>query len=141
MLGQDREQLRRAYVDAWLMHRSGSPQDARGQLIAEVILLHPEYHALLEGGGALDRDFDPGAGESNPYMHMGLHIAIREQLSVDRPPGICAIHRQILGAVQDIHTAEHQMLECLGAAIWQAQPNSGAPDAATYMDCLRRLAG
>ena len=87
-------------------------------MIAEIVAMHPEYHALLgEGQDALYKDFLPEMGESNPFMHMGMHIAIREQLSTDRPLGITAAHQQLMQRLQDAHEVEHQIMECLGSAL------------------------
>lgn len=87
MFGQDRNQLRQMYVDAWRKQQAGEPVSPLEALIADIVGLHPEYHALLEKGeDALDQEILPELGESNPFMHMGMHIAIREQLATDRPP-------------------------------------------------------
>ena len=98
-------------------------------IIADVIRLHPEYHGLLaDGGRSLDKDWLPECSETNPFLHMGMHIAIREHLSIDRPAGIKAAHGQLLARTgDDAHTAEHHMLECLGEILWRAQ--RGEPSA------------
>jgi len=36
---------------------------------------------------------------------MGLHLAVREQLSIDRPPGIRELHRQLQAPARDWHGA------------------------------------
>jgi len=143
MFGQDRQQLRKMYVDAWRKHQAGEPASALEQLIAEIIALHPEYHALLTAGeDALDRDFLPELGESNPFMHMGMHIAIREQLATDRPPGIKTAYQALLAKHQDVHAVEHDIMECLGQVLWEAQRAGSQPDDARYLACLQaRISG
>ncbi len=141
MFGQSREQLRRMYVDAWRKQQAGESVSPLEAMIAEVVAMHPEYHALLEQGeDALDKDFLPGQGESNPFMHMGMHIAIREQLSTDRPAGIIDAIRALLARVQDAHAVEHRVMECLGQSLWEAQRAGQAPDELAYLRCVQGLA-
>jgi len=141
MFGDNREQLRRMYMDAWRKQQAGEPLSPLETMISEVVGMHPEYHALLDQGeDALDRDFLPEQGESNPFMHMGMHIAIREQLSTDRPAGIIDAIRALLAQVQDAHAVEHQVMECLGQSLWEAQRAGQAPDEQAYLRCVQGLA-
>lgn len=140
MFGQDRNQLRQMYLDAWHKHQARQPLTPLEAMIAEVVAMHPEYHALLgTGETALAKDFLPELGESNPFMHMGMHIAIREQLSTDRPAGIVAAVQTLLARLGDGHAAEHQIMECLGQALWEAQRAGQAPDEAAYLRCVQGL--
>jgi len=141
MFGQDRNQLRQMYFSAWRKQQDGELMQPLEVMIAEVIALHPEYHALLEQGeDALDKDFLPEMGEANPFMHMGMHIAIREQLATDRPAGIVLAHKKLLLRLQDTHEVEHQIMECLGESLWEAQRNNGAPDESQYLLCVQKRA-
>jgi hypothetical protein len=140
---QERSDLRRTYVDAWRKHRAGAPLEPLEHQVVTVIEQHPEYHRLLEDSGdsALTREFAPESGESNPFLHMGLHLAIREQAGTDRPAGITAIHRELSLRLADPHQAEHRMIECLGEALWLSQRSGRPPDEAAYLESLRRLLG
>jgi len=141
MFGQDRNQLRQMYFDAWRKQQSGELMQPLEAMIAGVIALHPEYHALLEQSeDVLDKDFLPETGESNPFMHMGMHIAIREQLATDRPGGIVLAHKKLLLRLQDAHEAEHQIMECLGESLWEAQRSNSAPDESQYLQCVQQRA-
>lgn len=141
MYGQDRNQLRQMYLDVWRKHQGGELLQPLEALIAEVIGIHPEYHDLLmQGDAALDKDFLPELGESNPFLHMGMHIAIREQLATDRPSGIATAHKKLLLRLQDPHQVEHQIMECLGHSLWQAQQDNSAPDESQYLRCVQQLA-
>ncbi|MBL1278411.1 MAG: DUF1841 family protein [Ectothiorhodospiraceae bacterium] len=141
MFGQDRNQLRQMYLDAWQKSQAGAILQPLEAMIAEIISQHPEYHAMLnKGEDALDKDFSPEQGESNPFMHMGMHIAIREQLGTDRPAGISAAYKKLLLRLQDAHAVEHQMMECLGQSLWEAQRNNTAPDENQYLLCVQKLA-
>ena len=95
MFSNDRNELRRVFFDSWKLKTEGKPLDAMQQRIADVIAQHPEYHALLRDENNLDRDYDPAAGDTNPFLHMSMHIALAEQLGTDRPVGIRAFHVQL----------------------------------------------
>jgi hypothetical protein len=139
---QDRGGLRRLYCAAWRKHRAGQPLEPLEHQIVTVIEQHPEYHSLLEDEAeAVGRDFTPEAGQSNPFLHMGLHLAIREQSATDRPAGIAAIRTRLAERLADPHEAEHRMLERLGEALWLSQRTGQPPDEAAYLDSLRRLLG
>ena len=136
-----RDQARRFFIAAWEKSCQGLPQTALETMASDIVALHPEYHALLtQGEAALERDWTPEQGETNPFLHLSLHLAVAEQLSIDQPPGIRAAHAALLKRQGDAHAAAHQILECLGEVMWQAQKNGGGPDAAAYLDCLRRRA-
>ena len=70
---------------------------------------------------------------------MGMHLAIREQVSTNRPAGIRDVHARLASKLGDAHQAEHAMLECLGEALWQAQRNNTLPDETAYLESLNRL--
>jgi hypothetical protein len=139
---QGRAALRRMYVEAWRKQREALPGEPLEDQIIRVLELHPEYHAVLEASDeALERDYTPEGGQANPFLHMGLHLAIREQVGTDRPPGIAQVHQALIAKLADRHAAEHAMIECLGEALWHAQRAGRAPDETAYLESLRRLAG
>ncbi|HEX7029876.1 MAG TPA: DUF1841 family protein [Gammaproteobacteria bacterium] len=140
MFSDKREDLRRQFVEAWRKAREGLPVTALEDLIASVIAEHPEYQALLENEDALAREWTPEQGETNPFLHMGMHIAVREQLSVDRPPGIRKAFEMLAQRRGDAHAAEHDMLECLGESLWEAQRAGRMPDEAAYLEKIRQRA-
>ncbi len=132
--------MRRAYLAAWRKFTAQQPLNDLERQLAQVIVEHREYHRWLEqGDDALQQDFTPEQGRENPFLHLGMHLAIREQLSTDRPPGIVAIHARLARACGDPHEAEHRMMGPLGAALWEAQRSARAPDETAYLDALRRL--
>ena len=139
---QDRSGLRRHYVEAWRKHRAGTPLEPLEHQLVAAIEQHPEYHPLFENDEqALGRDYTPESGQSNPFLHLGLHLAIREQVATDRPAGIAAVHRELSLRLGDPHEAEHRMLEKLGEAIWFSQRTGRPPDEAAYLESLRQLIG
>ena len=142
LFSSDREQLRRFFMESWRKHLANEAMEPLEKVIASVVEQHPEYHAFLgQGESVLGRDFHPQTGETNPFMHMGMHIAIHEQLSTQRPAGIIDAYQHLLAKLKDPHQVEHQMMECLNEALYLAQQENRLPDEQAYLDCVRRLAG
>jgi hypothetical protein len=138
--GQNRDQMRRMYLDAWRKFSAREPLQPLEAQLAAVISEHPEYLPWLESGEqALHAEFPPEAGRENPFLHMGLHLAIREQVATNRPAGIADIHRELSKRLGDAHTAEHAMLERLAETLWEAQRSGVAPDEHRYLERLRSL--
>jgi uncharacterized protein DUF1841 len=138
--GQNREQMRRMYLEAWRKFSARAPLEPLEAQLAAVIAEHPEYVAWLEAGEqALAADFTPEGGRENPFLHMGLHLAIREQVSTNRPAGIADIHEKLSARLGGAHAAEHAMLEPLAEALWEAQRAGRMPDEQAYLERLRRL--
>ena len=134
-----RDQARQFFFDTWKKYRAGETLSALEQIALTVISLHPEYHALLDDPERnRDRDYTPADGAINPFLHLSLHLAIEEQLSIDQPPGLRAQFERMRAATGSEHDAKHAVLECLGETIWQAQRTGGPPDAAVYLDCVDR---
>ena len=128
LFGANRDELRRAYLDAWRKQLSGSPLTPLEALIADVIGTHPEYQRLLEDpAAALAYEPAAGSGEENPFFHLGLHMAVREQLTIDRPPGLRAIEQQLAERLGDDHRAEHALMEALAETLAEAQRSGRAP--------------
>ena len=142
MFNPSREEVRSFFCDTWRKDRQGEPLVGLEQTALGVIVLHPEYHALLEDpDGAAAREFSPEGGELNPFLHLSLHLAIEEQLAIDQPRGIRMRFGDLVAATGSEHDAKHAMLECLGETVWEAQRTGRAPDEAAYLECLARKAG
>jgi hypothetical protein len=139
MFGHDREQLRRFFQTSWSRRLAGEPLQPLEQLVAQVIEQHPEYHAYLTDQDQLQQDFTPEHGQTNPWLHMGMHISLGEQLGADRPAGIRDLYTRITARFGDHHAAEHAMMECLGVALWEAQRAQRMPDEQAYLECLKKL--
>jgi hypothetical protein len=133
-----RDEVREMFFATWRKYRAGEPLAGIETMALEAILLHPEYHpALSDPERARDRDY---VDETNPFLHMSLHIALAEQLSIDQPPGIAARFAALLARTQDRHEALHGALECLAETVWRSQREGLPPDAAAYLECLDRKA-
>lgn len=140
--GYSRDQLRRAYADAWEKQRARALLTSTEAMIADVIGLHPEYLPVVTDADAA-LSYEPGAagGRENPFLHMGLHLAVREQLAIDRPPGVRDLHRALAAEYGDTHTAEHVLMQALGETLWEAQRRGAAADEQQYLALARRSLG
>ncbi len=138
MYGNDRLGIRQVFLTCRQKMQNQAPLDAMEQLIAEVIQTHPEYHRLLDAGdSSLDRDFPADA--PNPFLHMGLHISLQEQLRSDRPQGIRKLYLKLLQTQgDDDHNIQHQMMACLEALLWNAQQSGQPPDEKQLLSCIQR---
>ncbi|MCP5145604.1 MAG: DUF1841 family protein [Gammaproteobacteria bacterium] len=139
MLIQSRTDARAAFRDIWAKARARQLLEPMEQIVAAVIALHPEYHPLLESDAELADEYTPERGETNPFLHMGLHIAIREQIGAGRPAGVGGIRERLLARYGDEHAVEHKMVECLAVTLWEAQNAGTLPDDQAYLERLKRL--
>ena len=140
MFNPSRDQVRQVFCESWRKHRERAILEGAEATAVDIILRHPEYHALLEGGEeALKKEWTPESGEMNPFLHLSLHLAIHEQVSIDQPSGIRSAWQRLAARMQP-HDAEHVILECLGETIWKAQRAGGAMDAIAYIESVERAA-
>ena len=138
--GVSREQIRAKYVDAWRKAREGLPLSPLEAMICDVIGLHREYQPLLaDAKRAAAFEPDVAQAAQNPFLHMGLHLAIREQISIDRPVGIRAAAERLRARFGE-HEGEHAMMQVLGETLWEAQRSGRAPDERQYLERAKRLA-
>ncbi|MGV8711364.1 MAG: DUF1841 family protein [Nitrosomonas sp.] len=142
MFKPSRDQARQLFFETWRKYRQHEILSGIETIALDVILLHPEYHIILDNPERyLTRDYLPETGEINPFLHMSMHLALSEQLSIDQPRGICDRFSRLQKMTGDDHIAAHHVLECLAEMIWQAQRNDTAPDASIYLGCLNRRLG
>ena len=134
-----RDELRKTYAEAWAKHLAGSPLTPLEAMITDVVGAHPEYQAIVRDPQAAIA-FEAGSPEivENPFLHMGLHLAIRDQVAIDRPPGVRDLHRALQARHGDLHRAEHVLMEALGETLWQAQRTGRPPDEGSYLTLARR---
>jgi len=139
MFNPSRDQARDFLFELWAKHRAGAQLTPLESMTLAVILEHPEYHAFLDDRERyLERDWKPEAGETNPFLHLMMHVAIEEQVSIDQPPGIRARVEALSRRHDSAHEARHDVMDCLGEMIWNAQRHGSAFDNAAYLDCLQR---
>ena len=138
IFGQDRNELRKMYADAWQKHLDKTALTPLEAQITAVVEWHPEYHDDVMNND-LDKDYTPDGGQTNPFLHMGLHLGIREQVATNRPAGINTVFSTLATKIGDPHTAEHRMIDCLAETLWEAQSQNTAPDETRYLQRLHQL--
>ena len=140
MFNPTRDQVRQFFCDAWKKHIERLPLVGAEVTAADIVARHPEYQSLLtDSQQALEKEWSPEGGQMNPFLHLSLHLAIHEQVSIDQPPGIRGAYDRLRLRMEP-HDAEHVLLECLGETIWQAQRQGTAMDAMAYVDSVQRKA-
>lgn len=141
MFSPSRDEARGFFFDSWKKYREKAPLTELEKIALQVILLHPEYQPLLENPERnLERDYTPEDGELNPFLHLSLHLAIEEQLSIDQPRGLRSRYERLAAKTGSEHDAKHGMLECLGETLWEAQRAGRPPDEGVYLRCIERKA-
>tara|TARA_Y100001936_G_scaffold253975_1_gene322950 strand:- start:7435 stop:7854 length:420 start_codon:yes stop_codon:yes gene_type:complete len=132
-----RYQSRKFFFDTWHKYQNKESLSDMEKITLNVILLHPEYHFIFNNTDSYhDKDFPPEMGSTNPFLHMSMHIAIKEQVSIDQPTGIKKRFNRLQKKNNDEHKTTHEIMECLAEMLWQAQRNQSAPDVSIYFECL-----
>jgi hypothetical protein len=136
-----REEVRRFFCDTW-KKRSDNQVLAPMEMIAgDWMQEHPEYHDLLsDPEKSLEQDYTPEREETNPFLHLSMHLSISEQISVDQPPGIRAIAEKLSKKIGSDHEAQHAIMECLGQVMWESQREGGQLQPEKYLEALKKLA-
>jgi hypothetical protein len=137
--GMSRDQLREMYRSAWRKFRTEQALSPLEKQVVAVISEHPEYRVIVDSAAADLANYSPRSGQLNPWLHMGLHLAIREQVATNRPAGIAEVHARLAAHAGGAHEAEHRMLETLATTLWEAQRAGKPPDEAVYLERLRGL--
>jgi len=139
MFAPSQEEVRRFFREAWKKHCEQSVLTPMESMAADIIALHPEYHQSVE---AVTQSPGPQSGlksdGSSAFLHLSLHLAIEEQISIDQPTGLRGEFQRLLAKFGDRHAATHAILECLGETVWKAQREGAPPDSAAYLDRVRQ---
>jgi hypothetical protein len=130
---QNRTEQRKFLATAWKKFLSNKSLDPIEVEIVAIIKLHPEYHQLINN---IELDYFPEGGEVNPFLHINLHLSLREQLSINQPNNIRNYYDKIINKVKDQHKAEHIMMDCIADMIFSSQKNNTAMNHQAYIDCL-----
>ncbi|UCE31042.1 MAG: DUF1841 family protein [Burkholderiales bacterium] len=139
MFDPSKDDVRRFFCGTWRKHRRQTPLTPLEAMALDWIVEHPEYHDALEDEQqALAADYSVQAGRTNPFLHLAMHLAIAEQLSIDQPPGLRPAFEALRERLGSEHAAAHEVMECLGQVVWEAQRNSTVPDGLAYVECVRR---
>lgn len=139
LFNPSRDEVRDFFFEAWAKAKAAQPLTDLEKIALAVMHMHPEYHAILDNPELFrHQDYFPEFGETNPFLHMSLHLSIQEQLSINQPTGITEIYTQLKLKHQNEHDAQHVILDCLAETIWQAQRNNSSMDNAQYLQLLQQ---
>jgi Domain of unknown function (DUF1841) len=139
LFNPSRDQVRQFFFDTWAKFNQQQSLTELEAIALEVIQMHPEYHAVLSAPERYAQQaYFPEMGETNPFLHMSLHLSILEQISINQPTGIQAIYQQLKQQQDDVHQAQHQVMDCLAETIWQAQRNQQPLNAEAYLALLQQ---
>jgi hypothetical protein len=137
MFNPSREQVRDFFFGTWRKYRAAEPLAGLETVALDIALLHPEYHPVLDSPDRFrEQEYFPELGETNPFLHMSLHMALEEQISIDQPKGISACFSALVARTGDRHVALHEAIECLAEMVWRAQRDSAPPDPVAYLENL-----
>jgi hypothetical protein len=140
LFNPSREEVRRFFCETWQKQTQSQILTPLETLAAKWIEQHPEYHPLLiNTEEAIQQDYTPEGGVTNPFLHLSMHLSISEQISIDQPPGIRLIQQRLAQKLGSEHEAQHQIMECLGQVMWEAQRLGKNPDTQAYSLALQRL--
>ncbi|MPS49768.1 DUF1841 family protein [Methylobacillus sp.] len=136
-----RDQVRQFFFNAWAKFQQQQALTDLETIAVDIIQAHPEYHHVLEAPEQyLEQSYFPEMGETNPFLHMSLHLSVLEQVSIDQPPGIHAAYQALARKYGNVIEAQHALMDCLAEAIWQAQRSSTGLDAQAYAACIEAKA-
>lgn len=137
MFTQERQDLRAFYFDCWSKYQKKQPLDPLEQQIVFQIEQHPEYQAFFESREkCLDKDFFFGFESANPFLHLGLHLALEDQIKTNRPHGIQTLYQNACKK-HEAHTVAHHFMQCLAEALQEAR--GGMPDEREYLSKLHNV--
>lgn len=133
-------ETRQMFFNSWNKYLHKKPLSPLEHEVAQVILAHPEYHKIIEQTDKFqEQAYYPELGETNPFLHMGLHLAVREQVTTDRPQGIHAAYKKLLKKYSDPLAVEHLIMDQLAECLWLSQRNNAPPDEKHYLNTLIQL--
>ena len=140
MFNPTKDQVREFFCQAWRKYQDAGVLTPLESIAARWMVEHPEYHALLgEPEEAKSQDFSVENGQTNPFLHLSMHMSLSEQIQIDQPKGIRKIHQQLITRFDDEHTAHHQMMECLGKVLWESSRSGEELNMLTYLEELNQL--
>ena len=141
MFSPSQADVRRFFCQVHAKSKAGETMEALETLASLWIAEHPEYHAVLSDlDAALDTARVAEDGESNPFLHLSMHLSISEQCSIDQPHGIRGAVERLVARMDSLHDAHHAAMECLGQMVWERQRAGRPPDGSAYIDCVLRRA-
>ena len=136
MFTSDRSKQRQYLKQAWGKYTRHEQLEPLELQLSKIVEKHPEYQNIINN---LDSDYFPEHGQTNPFLHINLHLTLQDQIKMDQPKGIKKIHTKLLVKVKDSHEVEHMMMEHIAEMIFNAQKNNSAFNLDGYIQALKEL--
>ncbi len=141
LFNPSRDEVRQFFFQAWAKFKQQQALSDLEAIALQVMQMHPEYHHVLDAPlHYSQQEYFPEMGETNPFLHMSLHLSILEQVGINQPPGIAQAYAKLQQKHGNPHDAMHDLMDCLAETIWQAQRNKMPPDAEAYLACMQKKA-
>ncbi len=136
--------VRRFFCSIYAKAGANAPLEAIEIIASQWMDEHPEYHGDFSDVDAallkLEQPDDGQSRETNPFLHLSMHLTISEQCSIDQPRGIRQAVELLTARLDSLHDAHHVAMECLGQMIWESQRAGRPPDGQTYVEAVQRQA-
>jgi len=136
VFSQDRSKQRKFLANSWQKHINGEILEPLELQLALIVQKHPEYHALIND---INLEYFPEQGKTNPFLHINLHLALQDQLTLNQPNEINDIYKKLIVIHSDTHEVEHMMMECIAEMIFNSQKNNNTLDQNKYLVNLKNL--
>ena len=141
LFNPSKEEVRQFFCEAWAKQQRSGILTPMESIAARWMVEHPEYHGVLSDlESAKEAEYTPEKGQTNPFLHLSMHMSITEQVQIDQPPGIREASKQLSIKLDSEHEAQHRIMECLGQVLWNAQRDGTPPDMVAYVEAIKKLA-
>lgn len=127
------------FFSAFQKMQNNEPMEQIEKQLAEIIRMHPEYEKFLTDDKYRDYTFNPEVDPTNPFIHMSMHQAVREQLGTNRPEGIIDVFAELCLKVGDAHEAEHRVAEQLMSLMYEMMQGGKQYTDEQYLAKLRSM--
>ncbi len=141
MFNPSQQDVRRFFCETFRKFHAKEILTPLEAIASDWINQHSEYDEVLSDlDTALHANYSIDQGNSNPFLHLSMHLSIAEQIAVDQPRGVRQTFDVLSTKLNSQHEAHHEMMECLGTMIWNSQRNGLPPDGEAYIEALRKRA-
>ena len=140
MFQPSKEDVRNFFCTTWRKQQDSGVLTPLESIAARWIVEHTEYHDILNHPErALQTDYSVENCQTNPFLHLSMHLTLSEQIQANQPVGIREIGRELMIRMDSEHDAAHQMMECLGQFLWESAQTGEEPQMYRYLESLNQL--
>lgn len=135
MFNPNREQVRFFFIETWRKYNAKQTLSDMEKIAISWMLEHPEYINFYKED-FLDKDFAVEMGQTNPFLHLSMHLAVEEQTKANQPPGIQNAFESLKHKLGSKHDAAHEVFDCLAEQIYQNQKYNTEFSSTSYLHCI-----